>query len=240
VGSPPAAPKSVYSAGIDELMQQWPPPGLPEKPGPEPFESRTFSLPEHPSYVGVQAVLWIHSSLDRVSRVVEDIDNYDKIFSGYKTVSVLGRNSSNLRSYWEVRVPVFFIPNIRYELSYEISAPHAAMKVYRYKLLKSNKVKFSDGVVVLEEKTPGLVRYAEFDFFDIDWGILRFFARDRVWKGGLETAILSSLGIKFRSENPGWQNEQVLKEASLQVNDKALDKGLKDRVNFFERVLGAR
>ena len=51
---------------------------------------------------------------------------------------------------WEQRVPVFFVPNVKYEMYYLVHQSSADHRSYRYQLKDSKDLIKSDGVILID------------------------------------------------------------------------------------------
>jgi hypothetical protein len=128
------------------------------------------------------------------------------------------RNGARFVTVWEQRVPVFFLPNVIYELANVVDKTATDLRVYRYKLLRGEQMVASDGMVVLEALGLESTRFTEYDFFNAQWGPLPASA---VWRESLRGAFLSDMAIKLRAENPRWSVERIAKEAEGRLEGEA-------------------
>ena len=169
-------------------------------------------------YVGMIQQQTIDAPIAAVTEVLDDIDHYQDLFPG--TVKVRIREGS-LRvdaarpgsmlfaTAWVQRAPIPFLPEIRFEMSHLVEKAPARV-VYRYKLLRGDKLTASDGLVVLEAIGATRTRFTEYDFFDGHWGPLPTWL---VWKESLKGAYHSDLAVRFKAEQPGWSYAHIAAEA---------------------------
>jgi hypothetical protein len=120
------------------------------------------------------------------------------------------RNRHRYITVWEQRIPVFFLPNVIYELANLVDKTTPGLRVYRYKLRGAGSMLASDGMVVLEALGSASTRFTEYDFFNAQWGPLPASA---VWRESLHGAFVSDMAIKLRAENPRWSFERIATEA---------------------------
>jgi hypothetical protein len=120
------------------------------------------------------------------------------------------QNGHRYVTVWEQRVPVFFLPNMSYELANLVDKTTSDLRVYRYKLRRGGSMLASDGMVILEVLDSESTRFTEYDFFNAQWGPLPASA---VWRESLRGAFVSDMAIKLRAENPRWSVEHVAMEA---------------------------
>ena len=145
----------------------------------------------------------VEASLAAVENILDDVPHYKDLFPGVVDVHVLPGSHEGRRyvTVWEQRVPVFFLPNVTYELANLVDKTHPGLRIYRYKLRRGSSMLASDGMVVLEELGADRIRFTEFDFFNAQWGPLPASA---VWRESLRGAFVSDMAIKPRAENPSW------------------------------------
>jgi hypothetical protein len=171
-----------------------------------PVQITCLETPASPFYVGVVQEMTVDAPLDVVAKVVEAIDQLADLFPGYASVKLLSRDDSKpvgrWLTFWEQRIPVFFIPNVKYEMVYFISPAQNGVKPYRYQLNAPGTIRESDGMIVLEKKSDGKTHYIEADFFSADWGVVEKLAPSRIWKDSADGLYLSDLAIKLKAELP--------------------------------------
>ncbi len=168
---------------------------------------------DNPDYIGLKQEMVIHAPLKAVEAVLDDFDHYKELFPGFKDVHVVDRDANRITTYWEQKIPVFFIPNIKYELVYFLDKSKPSVRMYRYHLKEESKIKAVDGIIILEDKGPRNTYYTEYDFYDAHWGILKTIAPKRIWKDTVEGIVLSDLAIKLKAENPTWSYDKVAEES---------------------------
>ena len=179
-----------------------------------------FETQGEPLFMGMVQELEIEAPIERVSQVLERVDQYAELFQGYAEIKVVSKKDNLWRTHWEQRIPIPFVRNIRYDLDYLLSDPVPALKLFRYQLIESTRLKASDGAILLRKIGPNTTQYNEWDFYDADWGIAASFGRDRLWREGLEGAALSDLAIKLKAENPAMTENQARDAAESLASDK--------------------
>jgi hypothetical protein len=198
---------SVYTAWLAEVLRSWPASRF-EVDDTRKVHLRCIATPGDENYVGIAQHMTIDAPLAAVEAVLDDVAHYKDLFPGIVDVKIVPGTSSGKRyvTAWEQQVPVFFLPNITYELNYVVDRSTHGTRVYRYQLQRSGQIKASDGMVILEALEPGRTRFAEFDFFKAEWGPI---PTATVWRESVRGAFLSDLGIKLKAENPSWSYSRI-------------------------------
>jgi hypothetical protein len=215
-------PESPYTAFVLDLIHRWTSEGAPawvreEKarapaPAANPVGLRCIETEGNRFYVGLEQFMTVSAPIERVAAILEDIDSYAKLFPGYDDVHVSARDGNHLLTFWEQHIPIFFVPNVKYEVDYLIDSSSSDRRVYRYQLHKSAKLIKNDGMIVLE-RDGQRTSYSELDFYDADWGIAKTFGADRVWTESVEGIYLSDVAILEKAENPAWSYEKIADES---------------------------
>lgn len=207
-------PPSRYAADMVRLLDA--PRAAPDE-GPErPLHLTCLPTPGQPRYVGARQAQTIRAPLTVVAGILDDIPHYPELFPDLVQVRVVDRAGDPDRyvTAWEQRVPVFFLPNTRYELTHLVDRSRPDQVIYRYRLLRSRDLTNSDGLVILEALGPALTRFTEYDFFDAHWGPL---TAGMVWGASLKGIFLSAVAIQLRAEHPDWSYRQVAAAASQRL-----------------------
>jgi hypothetical protein len=204
-------PDSVYTGWLADVLQRWPA-SRPGSDGTASLQITCVSTASDDGYVGMLQQMTIEAPLAAVERVLDDVPRYKDLFPGVVDVHVLpgSRNGHRYVTVWEQRGPVFFLPNVIYELANLVDKTTPGLRVYRYKLHRGESLLASDGMVVLEALGLESTRFTEYDFFNAQWGPLPASA---VWRESLRGAFVSDMAIKLRAENPRWSVERVAAEA---------------------------
>ena len=164
-------------------------------------------------YVGMRQAVDIRAPLAVVVAVLDDIGHYKDLFPDTVDVRLLAGSPLQGRfvTAWVQRAPVFFLPDITYELAHRVDRHDPARVVYRYRLRRGDQLTSSDGIVVLEAIEGGITHFTEYDFFDARWGAV---PTGVVWRESLRSAHHSDLAIKLRSEHPVWTYGEIASEAT--------------------------
>ena len=208
---PLEGPDSVYTSWLTDVVKNWPA-SRPASDGSASLQLSCVATPSDDRYIGMLQQMTVDASLAAVERVLDDVPHYKDLFPGVVDVHVLPGSHDGRRyvTVWEQRVPVFFLPNVIYELAYLVDKTRADLRIYRYKLRRGTSMLASDGMVVLEELGPDRTRFTEYDFFNAQWGPL---PASTVWHESLRDAFVSDTAIKLRAENPAWSFGRVATEA---------------------------
>jgi hypothetical protein len=220
---------SPYSNWVAHVLKHWP------ASRPQPSESASLkmtciSTPSDDGYVGMLQQMIINAPLAVVEDVLDDIPHYKDIFPGVVNAHVLHGSSTGSRfvTAWEQRVPVFFLPNVNFELAHFVDKTVAGVHAYRYKLRKGGAVVASDGIAVLESLGANVTRFTAYDFLNAHWGPLPSSA---VWRENLRGTFMTDIAIRLRAENPGWSGKRVADESTRLTEGEAEELGrcFKDR-----------
>lgn len=208
-------PSSPYTALILDLLHHWPPRQIQES-SPEdsnPVHLRCIETQGQRFYIGLEQTMTINASLQSVEKVMDGFDHYQELFDGFDDIHVVSRDSNRFRIFWEQHIPLFFIPNIKYETWYLVDNTHPNRVIYRYQLAQSGKIKTNDGLIVIENAGPNKTRYIEYDFFDAEWGILKDISPGRIWTDSVEGIYLSDVAIRLKAEHPDLSYSKIVEES---------------------------
>jgi hypothetical protein len=201
--------------------------GIAEKLGKsEPIALACLKTAGNDGYVGLIQKQLILAPFEAVVRVVEDVSSYDRLFPGYKKISLDKKEGNRWETTWEQIIPVPFIPNIRFRMIYFVSEPEPGIKMYRYTLMEPGQIKANDGLIVLEKKLENgkeVTLYTELDFIDANWGILKTFGYQRIWANCIRGIAQADIAIRLKAENPAWKDATVQKKADEQLRDSLID-----------------
>ena len=231
------AVSSAYAATLDRLIRApfadlW---AL--SPGGE-DESRLrvvcFRSPQSESAVGAAQRMVLPVSIGRVREVLGRFDEYERIFRGYKHIRMIERRGPRWLSYWEQRIPIPLVSNVKYRMLYEVGPDGASPLFYRYRMSWSNTLKYSDGLIRIEAdpKNKERTRYLELDFWDANLGIAGVIAPAKVVQESVEGIYQSDLAIRLRAENPDWPAERVLSESVKRIPDSDVERCVRERTDF--------
>ncbi len=206
--------QSYYSPRMASLLKSWPPPGIPElTPEGNPIWMQAVRTKEQSSYIGVQKRIYIAAPLRRVRAIIDDFAHYPDLYPEVNSVKMTVQDGNKMEVAWERKAPAFFLPNVRYETIYLSDDRSPNRMIYRYQLKKGNSVNFSDGLIVLEKRGESVTVLTAFDFFDMDWGLLRAVAESSVWKRVLDGSYVADAALKAMAEHPEWNASQIETES---------------------------
>jgi hypothetical protein len=216
--------KSQYSDRLTQLIKNWPTKrsalmGQQKAP----IEFKCLETQGNDLYIGIEQVMNVSAPLDRVIKIVDDIDSYKDIFPQFKDVKIESKDSNLLVTFWEQIVPFPLVPNIKYRMLYLSNRVSPKRYVYRYQLKEPGEIKTSDGVIILEELGPASTRYTEYDFYDANWGIATVFGKNRIWHDNAEGMLLSDLAFRIKAENPSFSADKVVSETTTLLKRVDLD-----------------
>jgi hypothetical protein len=201
---------SIYARWLVQVLKRWPSKSLYTESAP--VNLTCIATANDEKYVGMLQRTTIHAGISAVQNVLDDVAHYKDLFPGTVDVHIVPGSQQGDRyvTAWEQRVPVFFLPNVTYELAYVVDKTAPARSVYRYKLHRGSNLTASDGMVVLEAIGPETTQFTEYDFFNAHWGPLPAAV---VWRESLRSAFLSDVAIKLKAENQGWSYVRISSEA---------------------------
>lgn len=219
----PQTIESHYSPLICNVLKSWPPSDIPE-PNTEtvaaanPLWMRGIHTPGDDGYVGVEKRMLIHAPLAKVSALIKDFERYKDRNPDLKEVRVLARDGNRVTTTWETKSPVFFVPNTKYDLVWTMDDTSASRAVYRFQLLKSNHLKASDTLLVLDARGDSTL-LTTYDFFQLDLGFVGAFATTKkVWKKSFESLYIGDIALKSQLEHPDWDAKRIKKEAETMLD----------------------
>jgi hypothetical protein len=199
-------PPSRYAGALLSAAQRRELPVAPDA-GPAPVALRCVATPGDGKYVGIVQWMDVGAPVDAVDAVIADVGHYRDLYPGVADAREVpgSRDGNRWVTAWEQRVPVFFIPNTRYQLTTLVSRS-AARVVYRYRLARRGELTSSDGLIVLEAAGAGRTRFVEYDFFNARWGLV---PERLVWRESLRGAFGSDVALKLRAEHPAWSFKRI-------------------------------
>lgn len=210
--------ESAYAPILTGKIHGWPPAEVQEdakNPGTDgnPIRLQCIETPGNRFYIGLEQHMRVNAPIEKVAAVIDDFAHYKELFPDFDDIHVVSREGNRILTFWEQHIPVFFIPNVKYEVIYLVDDSRPDRRIYRYQLAKENHIKKNDGMIVIEADGPTRTRYTEYDFFDADWGPLTTFAPGKIWGNAVEGIYLSDLAIQLKSEHPDWSYKQIAKES---------------------------
>lgn len=223
VDGPLGGVESAYAPILNRKIRSWPPAEVTEAtkalftPETTPVRIECIETPGNRFYIGLIQHMQVKAPVAKVAAVLDDFSHYKELFPDFDDIHVVSREGNKTLTFWEQHIPVFFIPNVKYEVIYVVDGSNPDREFYRYELSKENHIKRNDGLIVIEADGPSATRYTEYDFFDADWGPLTTFAPGRIWKDSVEGMFLSDLAIGLKAEHPEWSYKQIAKESRKQL-----------------------
>lgn len=228
--------ESPYQGVLRQVAIQWPSLDFPgkEKPGDEGSAGDTIkitclSTPGRPFYVGIRQEMTIQASLSRVREVVDDFPNYVSLFEGLLKAERVSADGNRVLTEWEEHIGIPFVPNERNQVLYLVSDPNLRTRIYRYGLIRSNHMKTSDGLIVLEVASPTSTHYTEFDFVEPDLGAAKILGSDSVWKESVEGFLQTDLALKLASEHQDWLAKEVKRQSKILLKSYPIDEFVREK-----------
>lgn len=209
-------PRTASTAFVVQQLTHWPKGGpLAERPDAGGLTLTCLEAKGEPDTVGVAQVLTVDAGLAEVVALIDDFAHYTKLFPDLADVHVVkgSEDGNRFGVFTEQIVPVFFLPNIKFENTYLVERTPGRVS-YRYQLKAKGDLKAVDGLMVFEALDDGRTRYTEFDFVEGAWGLV---PRDTVWKETVDGFARSDWSLKLKAEHPGWTYPQVRKAADAEA-----------------------
>ncbi|MBX7231623.1 MAG: hypothetical protein K1X29_06010 [Bdellovibrionales bacterium] len=228
--------KSEYSEPLKKILLKWIHQPEVEKPSPtkgsNAIEITCWSHAKDSLYIGVEQRMVIQAPLAEVSAILQDFNNYKKLFEDFADVHEVSREGKKIITYWEQKIPIPFVPNIKYNMIYFIQEISPDSTYFLYQLLKSGKITFSDGFIFLKKITENKVLYIEYDFFNAQWGSAKIFGVKKLWQDAVKSLALSDLAIKVKAENKDLDSKNVLKKSKSLLNNKQMEECFANKKEF--------
>ena len=204
-------PQGLYTDAMIKLLKTWPgeiqlkDPDF-EKSGP--VFINVMHTEGRSVYVGVEQRMIINAPLEQVESVVDNIDQYYKMFPSHESTKILSKDGNMWLTSYEQSLPVFFLPNVKFKMTYITDKSSPDRKLYRFQLQQSKDVLYDDGVVVLE-RDGAKTKYTKYDFYEPDLGFAKLFAVSKVWNDSIAGIFAADYSIKLKSENPTWDYNKI-------------------------------
>ena len=190
---------------------------------------KCWLLPESELYMGVEQRVHIQAPIESVVKVVEAVNEYVDLFPGYKKVELRDSEKNKFTVFFDQKVPLFFVPNIKFEMLYEKEATDPEKVLYTYRLKERGKIKASDGFIALFKTSTNETDYLEFDFLDADWGLGGALGKEKLWSEVVEGIYWSNLSIKAKAQKPDLSPESARDFAKSKLDEEKIKNCVKSR-----------
>jgi len=210
-------PKSAYTPILLELAKNWAKSGTPREFGPalynslggNPLKMVCVATSGNSFYIGLKQFMRVQAPLEKVEAVLDDIAHYKDLFPDYDDIHVISRDDNYVLTYWEQHIPLFFVPNAKYEIGYIVDKSNPNLALYRYQLHKGDSLKTNDGLIIVEREPGGTSRYSEFDYYDANWGVAKALGVAKIWRESAEGLYASDVAVKIKAEHPEWSYSKI-------------------------------
>lgn len=183
--------------------------------------------PKNSTYIGTHRQLIVEAPLESVASTIENFEKYSSFLKDLKVVRCLSKESNKITTFWERFVPVFFMPNIKYEMVYLLDRTSVRHRIfYRYQLKSSNMLSFSDGLIILTQFDQPSVKSTfleAVDFFDARWGLVGSVGSEKIWHDSLEGSYQNDVIFKTVAEHPDWTLERRWQESQRLLKKFSID-----------------
>ena len=213
-------PQGLYTEAVIRLLKNWPGEIALKDPDYEksgPVFINAVRTEGRSVYIGVEQRMLISAPLEQVEAVVDNIDAYSKMFPDHEDTRIISKDGNKWLTAWEQSLPVFFLPNVKFKMTYLTDKSNPDRKLYRYQLQQSKDVLFDDGVVVLERE-GAKTKFTKYDFYEPDMGLAKLFAVSKVWHDSIEGIFAADLALKLRCENPAWEYKKIKEIAEAEAD----------------------
>jgi carbon monoxide dehydrogenase subunit G len=187
------------------------------------FTLKCYTQAKNDLYMGIEQRLHIQAPVSAVTKVLDQIEEYVDLFPGYKKIELENKTGNRFTIFFEQKVPVLFVPNIKYEMLYEKDDSQPDDVVYRYHLKEPGKIKASDGMIRVLKTAKNETDYIEYDFFDAEWGLGSILGKSKLWSEVVQGFWWSDLALKLKAEKPELKPKEVRDQAEKQVSDDLVD-----------------
>jgi hypothetical protein len=222
-------PQSEYTSQLLNLVKTWPVARefCHAKTEPEEVQTMGITTPERPYYVGFQKCMIIHAPIEAVEAVKDDVEHYKDLFPGFKNVRVVSKEGNKTVLAWEREIPVVFV-NIQYQINYLVDKSTPGRAFYRYQFKGGDRIKFNDGIEVLEAQSDGTTLFTNFEFYEADYALgvlgIQVASAEHVWQESLKGSYLSIFSIRLKAEHPDWSYDHIDKERQVLLTKVPLDR----------------
>jgi hypothetical protein len=222
-------PTGLYRNAMIQLIKTWPgenPAKEPDYDKEPPVVLSQIKTEGKEYYIGIEQKMLINAPLEQVETVVDAIDEYHNMYTTLKDSKILSKEKNEWTVHYEQKIPVFFVPNVKFTMAYITDKTNKDRKAYRYQYSEGQSLLFDDGIVMLE-RSGGKTKFTKYDFYEPDLGIAKIFSGNKVWKQSFEDMFQADYALKLKAENPGWDYSKV-KDTSSKAADKfSVDDALK-------------
>ena len=230
-------PVTAHTAAIIGMIRGWNfRPAAPAPHSDEPLKMTCVETPGNERFVGVEQSLWIEAPLERVNAVLDDFEHYKDLSPGFENIHVVARDGNMTQTFWEKNIPFFFMPNMKYSMTYLSDRSTASRVIYRYQLKESESLRSADGLIVLDSPargagrrttktaTPATTMFTRYDYIDPSLGIFASAPSEMIWHNSLEDLYLSTVGIKLKAEHFDWPYEKIVARAKSLLEETPVSK----------------
>ena len=203
-----------YFQTIQEWTERWKNPGSDLKPSLNPNEMIIQSIRTigDKTYIGLLAKTLINAKLADVLSVLQNIDQYKKIYPGLDEISFVPAQNDQFDIHWKFSGPMG--THTVYNTIQKITKLGAFKAFLIYHLKNSKDVLETDGFVFLQE-TNGKTEYVSVDFFNAKWGLAATFFEETIWKTSFDNTQKATLAIKNEAEKISKPGEAATQKVSV-------------------------
>jgi len=169
------------------------------------FRARALETRNDPLYIGLEQSFTVNAPASKVVAVIEDFGNYPNLFDEVVKAEVTKRSGADrFVLLQEQKIPLPFIPNTKFEMSYCTVSPSAKEKYYIYRVSSGKDLKYDDGMIMIKQLSDTSCAVYELDFIYGNWGALGPIPDSIIWESVVKGMVQANMIIKCRAENPQW------------------------------------
>ena len=204
--------ESVYTKLLIQKMESWPPvPVTSETLAGREVQLKVYETPGNRDYIGTELSLTIKSPISTVEKIMDDVEHYKDLLPGFAQINITHKEGNRFDVFWEKIIPVFFVKNVKYTVTYWADKSKPDRRIYRSQLTTRRGLNALDGLVILEKKGDKTT-YHETAFFDGDFGMMTTIAPMKIWRDSVEAVLHGALAKKQKAEAPEKSYDSIMSD----------------------------
>lgn len=230
IGEDLGGPSSPYTSRLIGLLKDWKAATSFCHADTDPLAITMVGIrtPNRPYFVGFKKCMLVSAPMAAIEAVIDDEGDFQNLFTGLAGVKVISRDGNRSVLEWERKIPVFFVPNLKYRIGYLADKSNKNRTVYRYQFIEGDRLKLNDGIEVLEKLNDRLTRFTNYEFYEADYGLgilgIRAVSAESAWMESLKGGYVSIISIRYKAEHPDWTYEHIRDAAEAEVKKIDMDK----------------
>lgn len=211
------AVSSKYTEILQKTLNRWPlaPIAMAELEG-KAVQIKVFETPGNIDYIGSEFEMGIDAPLAAVEAVLDGVENYIELLPGFKEIKKTEIDKDHFEIFWEKIIPVFFVKNVKYTISYTVDRSKPDRRVYVGQLKEKKSLASLDSLLVIEKRGEK-THYFETAFFDGDFGVITTLAPMKIWRESIEAVLHGALAKKAKAEKPDIKYDELMAQVAAEV-----------------------